>query len=437
MALQLVVKNAEVKLMQSISDMRAVAGGWQAIHFHLSKLLDVYKSEYQVKIALNLIHDLLKNSEGAIFLLIDSSIIVMCRGVDQGIIDKLVFQLRYLYMDDPLAYNDAGQENPAFCAIYDLRYHWQEFYDLCARNMAAYTRKQPLSVQPDHITAADHMEGPELRVPVIERQIRTVADHQLEEIVEEMGRESLSASKLVMIERDLRHADLSRVIRRQPVCAVLPDMKVRRVFDEFYIHIAHLRQTLYPEVDFLSDRWLFKYLTRALDRRMLEVVRSGSSHYLATPISLNLNVETLLSPEFAELDAILKPANKVSIVIEVPVVDVFADMTAFILARSEAQKLGYRICLDGLTTASFASISREKLGVDLLKVQWNADIQKDLTEQHNLALAEAVRSAGGNRVILCRCDNRSAVEYGHALGISLFQGRYIDNVLNPTAKVEN
>ena len=76
----------------------------------------------------------------------------------------------------------------------------------------------------------------------------------------------------------------------------------------------------------------------------------------------------------------LTPASKVGIVIEIPVVDVFADMSAFILTRTEAQKLGYRICLDGLTADSFTSINREKISaIDLLKkVQWNADVQKDL-----------------------------------------------------------
>ena len=189
-------------------------------------------------------------------------------------------------------------------------------------------------------------------------------------------KEDLSASKLAAIERDIARADLASVLRRQPVCAVLPNMRVKHVFDELYIHIAHLRQTLKAEVDFLSNRWLFKYLTHILDDRMMDIIRRHPARYLGTPISLNLNVETLLSAHFAKFDAAILPAARVSIVIEVPVVDVFADMTAFLLARSEVQKLGYRVCLDGLTTASFTSINREKLGADLVKVQWNADAAK-------------------------------------------------------------
>src|SRR5258708_4564884 len=127
MALQLVVKSTEIKLMQMVGDLRNKPSMWQAIHFHLSRLLDEYKSEYQVKIAINLIHDLLKAHEGTIFVLSDNSIIVLCHRLEAGLLEKLIFQLRYLYMDDPLCYNDLGQENPDFCSVYDLKYDWQKF----------------------------------------------------------------------------------------------------------------------------------------------------------------------------------------------------------------------------------------------------------------------------------------------------------------------
>jgi hypothetical protein len=95
------------------------------------------------------------------------------------------------------------------------------------------------------------------------------------------------------------------------------------------------------------------------------------------------------------------------------------------------------VCLDGLTTESFLDIDRNKLGLDLIKVQWNADVKSDLNSKENTALADAVRSCGNNRVILCRCDNQQAVQYGQALGISLFQGRFVDSLINPSAKVTN
>jgi hypothetical protein len=414
MTLQIVYKSSEVKLLEALNDI-GEPSGWQAIHFHLSDLLDQYKSEYQIKIAINLIHDLLKSYMGGIFLLSDNSIVVLCYRVEKPILSKLIFQLRYLYMDDPLAYTEEGQENPDFSTLYDLERNWQEFLDLCTRRMAMTARRGPGKAAAKPAAPQEKVAAPEKPEPLT----------------------GLSAARLASIERDLRHADLRKVIRRQPVCTAMAGVPVRRVFDELYINIAHLRQMLKSEVDFLSNRWLFKYLTQILDERVIELIRQAPNQYLSQPVSLNLNVETLLSSWFSEFDAGLKPSVKVGVVIEIPVIDVFADMTAFIYARQEVQKLGYRVCLDGLTTRSFTNIDRDKLGVDLIKVQWNADAPADLETKENRELAAAVQRSGTNRVILCRCDNRQAVQYGQALGVSLFQGRHLDSLIDPSSGVEN
>ena len=416
--------------MQMLGSKQLKADGWIAIHFHLSDLLDEYKSEYQIKIAINLINDLLKNYDGTIFLLGDYSIMVVCYRMEPVIKEKLTFQLRYLYMDDPLAYTETGQENPKFCNVYDLKRDWQEFFALCSHRMVMSTRKA---------TAATPSERPEAKIPVIEQAEAQPIETVLPSIAAAAGIDhgELSASQLAVIENNLRAADVQAAIRRQPVCAVLADTKIRRVFDELYLNITHLRRMIKSDVDFLSNRWLFKYITHILDERMIDLLRSKPERYLDSPISINLNVETLLSSRFAEFDASISPANKVAIVLEIPIIDIFADMAAYTLARNEVQKLGYRVCLDGVTTSSFTSINREKLGLDLVKMQWNADMDADLESEESKALIDAVQATGTNRLILCRCDNKSAVEYGQALGISLYQGRYLDSLLNPTSKIEN
>lgn len=415
MPLQLFTRSTEVKLVETLNALEK-ASGWQAIHFHLDRLLEEYKSDYQVKIAINLVNDLLKSYDGGVFVLSDRGIIILCERLEKTLQNKLIFQLRYLYMDDPLAYTDDGQENPDFCTTYDLGRDLQEFQDIASRRMAFTVRKATAAGRAPK-PGAEEGGGAETR---------------------KAARDEFSMSGLPAIERDLRRADLRKIVRRQPVCAVLGDgNNVRKVFDELYIHIAHLRQTLNAEMDFFSNRWLFKYLTQILDERMLSQIRQDPQSYCGSPVSLNLNAETLLSSWFSEFDAVIQPSMKVSIVIEVPVVDVFADINGFVIARNEVQKLGYRVCLDGLTTKSFLNIDREKLKLDLLKIQWNADVEGDLQNKDNRDLAQAIETCGTRRIILCRCDSKQAVEYGKALGISLFQGRYIDALLDPESTVEN
>lgn len=405
-------RDAEAKLVEMAEIVRSECNSWRSLHFRFSRLLEHYKSDYQIKIAVNLISDLLKSFQGTVFVCADCDIFVIAKGCTKSLLEKVVFQTRYLFMDDPLAYGQDGQENNQFSQLYDLSVDWKDFMEACKKKLGSSAKQEVV----ESIAAAET------------HTIHQMAGKRIK---------PMTPARLASIEKDLRPADLSRVIRKQPICAATSGKKIRRVFDEMYINISHLRQLLMADVDFTSDRWLFKYLTQVLDEKVLELLLRHPARYFDMPVSLNLNVATLLSERFTEFDAAIKPSIKVSIVLELQVADVFADMEAFLIAKDSAQKMGYRVCLDGLTSVSFTQIDREKLGFDLAKLQWNADTETELDTPENKAVAEAVKRCGANRIILCRCDTKQALDYGHAMGISLFQGRFLDKVINPNAKVEN
>lgn len=398
------VKDPEVKLVETISTIREEASHWQGLEFRFSQLLEHYRSDYQIKIAVNLINDLVKSLQGGIFIFADGNIVLLCRDMSPVLVEKVIFQLRYLFMDDPLAYHRDGQENDKFCKVFDLGYQYKEFSDLARRRVAMLSKVVSNSAASEPVKVNTHY---------------------------------FNAAALAELEKDLVTQDITSLMRRQPVCAVLTDQPVRRVFDEIYINIQQLRSLLRVDADLFSNRWLFRYLTQLLDERIIQMLRQNVVRFLDSPVSLNLNVQTLLSSTFGDFDNLLKPSAKVSIVIELQAADVFADITAFMLARDSVQKLGYRICLDGLSDQSFLQLDRDRLGFDLMKLQWNADYESDINTRGNQKLGQAIRDCGANRVILCRCDNRQAIDYGQALGISLFQGRYLDSLVNPTSKVQN
>ena len=414
--MRVVSREPEAHLIELLQLVEDTPQGWIAIAFHFNKLLEHYRSEYQIKIATNLMNDLLGDRDGAIYLCEDSTIYVMVRNFPRQISDKMIFQLRYLFMDDPLSYTAEGDENPAFATTFDIEQNWQEVMTLIKRRLVNRVR----AAQGVPRAAAAVAAGELPPAPWIKKDMKP-----------------FTAQNLALIENEMRDIDLQPTIRRQPICAALPETAVRTVFDEMYININHLRQSMGIEVDLLSNRWLFKYLTQMLDESMLDAIQRNPIRYLTNPISLNLNIPTLLSSRFSEFDAAIKPSSKVSIVIELQIADVFADMSAFLLAKDTVQKLGYRVCLDGVSELSLPQIDRTRLGFDLIKLIWNSDSEQDAKSVKNLKLAEAVRACGNNRVILTRCDTKAAVEYGQALGITLFQGRYLDSVVNPKATVKN
>lgn len=405
----IIQKDSEIKLAEMLNSIHADTNGWRSVHCHFSGLKEQYKNDYQTKISINVIRDFVKEGDGGIFCLGDRDIVILCKGVTKAQLDKMIFRLRYLFADDPVAYNAQGEENPRFCTLLDLTMAWREMFSV-AKDKLTLVHKRPNT--PDHIPT------------------KTMSE-------EELTIRPLTPARLMSIEKEVATADLSKVMRRQAVCAMVPGKPIRRVFDEFYINIAHLRKLIMANVDFVSNRALFTYLTQILDGKMLELLRKQPAGYFDTPISLNLNVDTLLSEQFASFNAVMKPAIKVSIVIEIQIADVFADMHSFLIAKEAVQKMGYRVCLDGVSDETFALVSREKLGFDLMKVQWGPHFSKDLSSPKSRQMAKAIEECGASRLILCWCDTKDAIDFGQHFGISLFQGRHLDAILNPDAKVIN
>ncbi len=224
----------------------------------------------------------------------------------------------------------------------------------------------------------------------------------------------------------LQSADMTNMVRRQFICGLIGKATPQPLFSELFISIRDLRETLMPGVDLGVSKWLFNYLTETLDRRMLAMLGRSSDQSITGEISVNLNVSTLLSPEFMVFDDSITAAMRGSVVVELQKVDIFSDVNAFFFAREFAKDRGYRICIDGLTYDTTQFINREKLGADLIKLIWQKELVKDVGERK---VKRMLKKLGTSRVILCRCDDEQSVDFGHEVGISMFQGRHIENLI--------
>ncbi len=59
-----------------------------------------------------------------------------------------------------------------------------------------------------------------------------------------------------------------------------------------------------PETDIHANPWLFQNLTRSLDQRMMAHLTKNDDDTLRESFSVNLNISTLLSPEFLAFDEV-------------------------------------------------------------------------------------------------------------------------------------
>jgi hypothetical protein len=73
-------------------------------------------------------------------------------------------------------------------------------------------------------------------------------------------------------------------------------------------------------------------------------------------------------------------------------------------------------------------IDRERLGADIVKLVWHPDMV-DQGEDMQSQVHAMIRRTGENRVVLCRCDDREAIDFGRAVGAGLFQGRHVETLI--------
>jgi hypothetical protein len=381
---------------------------WRAVHLHLSQLKAQNRRHYQLRVAASEFDVLLRKFNSELFQLGNGDIVFLWRGGSLADVDPVVLRLRYLFSDDPLA-NAAGSA--------------------------------------DHDHHSDLLAGPVDGGPAsgklctwfeLEREYDRLCLH-LEELVDALqagtadqgssAERPLDPAGLARLEASLASMDLSGLSRRQPVCAVLSQGGPQPLFSELHIAIRDLARLLLPGVDLTADTWLFQRLAESLDRRLLTCLATREVAVPQGAISLNLRLATLLSPEFLKFDHEFRRDAPAPVIIELQLIDIFAELGAYLFIREFVRDRGYLICIDGLHHLHLPLIDRKRLGADLVKVIWSPDLLDMVNQERCEELRLAIKRAGVDRVILCRCDTTEAIRWGQSFGIRLFQGHYIDSRL--------
>ena len=271
----------------------------------------------------------------------------------------------------------------------------------------------------------------ERQVGADERPAKTLEDLVAEHETRRASRERgipMTPLGLQRSEDALARVDLSSFTRRQPVCAFVDGGKTEVVFTEIFVSIAELRETLMPGTDFTVNPWLFQRLTQTLDRRvMAQIGRRDDRSLTRDGFSVNLNVATLLSEEFLEFDEDFTQGAQ-DAVLELRLEDIFSDLPSFIFARDFVHERGYRICIDGVSLATIQYADTNRLNVGYAKLMWSNEMAAIAGTPKAHAIRDLIRERRRGRVIMSRCDSESAVRVGQQLGITLFQGRYIDTL---------
>ena len=377
--------------------------GRMVVHIRLSNLKPFNRKENHLRAAAECFEIMIKAMRGQLFRLNNSDFFFIFKGASLHQAETVVQKVRFMFGDDPLLETDEpGQNN--FDVWYDVES--DEDYETILHFVQSLTLSDPRENQKSRA-------GGDTRASLKARQTKG---------------EPMTPDILNRVENALRRADLSNLVRRQFICRLDSNMVPEQIFSEMYISIPDLRETLLPGVNMAANRWLFRHLTETLDHRMLAMLTKTDHLSISGDISFNINVATLLAPEFQDFDDNIAAARRGSMILELQIADIFSDLGGYLFAREYVCDKGYRICLDGMTHDSLVMIDRQKLGANMIKLLWHTDMVDGGEEMHEKIRA-MVRRVGVERIVLCRVDNREAVDFGQSVGLSTFQGRYIENLI--------
>jgi hypothetical protein len=377
----------EDRLLEQLRRLEGSREGRIALIWRLSRLRPHHRRPQHVRIAARVLDPLVTRRDARMYVLGNNDLVLLCSNVSDVEIDSAVSRMRNLFKGDPLVLQDDGAGDGGFVGRYDLA---SQFGDFHATIRAA------------------------IGAPAAETAAATARP---------MTPEVLDA---VWIEA--RRIGFDDLIGQQTAIEVGVGGEGRILFREHFVSIDDLQRRVAPDVDLKADPWLFQHLTELLDRRLLSAIGRWDFAGLGQPVSVNLNVGTVLQPHFQAFDkAVGDAANNV--IIEFQQTDVFADMGTFVYVRDRLRQRRYRVLVDGLSPLSLQFFDPGLLGADFYKVYWSEAYIDSVPDRARAEIRDLTASIGRKRVVMARVDSEQAIRFGLSLGIQLFQGRYIDRLV--------
>lgn len=370
--------------------------GYSALFCNMAQLRSYHRDVGHRRLAERILKPLADKYSGSLFRFFTGDLLLLVEGVSEAKLKEAAERLFSLFAVDPIVADERTRVR--FLRIYDLTREPKPFLALAQRLFEARSQHDEAQKNVERVREPEQAPG-----------------------------KPMDASDLVEVEKVLKTSDVEGLVTRQAICVINKDQPPQPTFDEIFVSVHRLQSAVIPGTDLMANPWLFQDLTRLLDQRLLSTLTRSRDSRMREAFSLNLNIETLTSEKFLTFDATHCNERNQSVLVELQMIDVLANLPELQRARPFLKDRRYRLCLDGLNHKTFLTIrSPRDLGFDFLKLHWTQEMG-DLYRAKKLGdLQAAIQKVGPERVILAHCDSEEAVETGMAVGLMLFQGYHID-----------
>ncbi|MBR9971107.1 EAL domain-containing protein [Magnetospirillum sulfuroxidans] len=245
----------------------------------------------------------------------------------------------------------------------------------------------------------------------------------------------MSAENLHFLGEKIRNLDLRNCIFNQPVYFIgeqVPSIE----FLEFFVSTKQIEENFLPDISLTGSPWLFNALKEDLDRATLRTMAREIPEYRHKAFSVNLTLNTASSKEFAQFNEALPGRLAGRIVIEVHKTDVVQHLDLYRQVRKTTEKLGLKLCIDGVEWQDFDVLSLGRLRPDFVKIGWSESMLSP-SEEGLQSLVGGLKGLNGHgQAVLTRCDNPKAFPFARGLGIRFVQGRLADQFFKSGMKLQ-
>jgi hypothetical protein len=407
--------------------------GRHALHLKLSLLSAENAGSFASRNTASFFHTVVKKDQGQLFRLSSGDMMFVSSTAPRTEIESLQQKITKFFDRDPHIINDPSQLIDDF----DLTRDFSSFMQCCeSLAEAAEADVVPLTAPSgaNGFTKPANQQSNNVR-SMLERAVETTqqptelkpASLPRRLFFEDEEVKPISPADLDRLESNFRILDPTNLLMDLPVAAVVGDMPPHVIFSEKSIDYDGLQAAVLPSRNLQGDPNLFERLCCIIEQQLIKKLHLPPNQE-ALANSFPSNVKTVLSNHFIQFDRTHRRTSNVPLIIDIRLQDALVNMGNFLRMRERVRDAGYRVCLSGMTTFGFAAMDHSHRLADFIKVT-APDEHNTLDAQWEDHFHDSARKAGNNRMIFTRCDTAGDLEAGRALGFSLYQGKYINEMI--------
>lgn len=381
------VLSPEEQAIEAIQRIEPLGVPFCAVYVAMSKLQPENRGYRQLEIVSKMFEPLLNHAQARLFLLSNHDFLLLTANPILDAIDDILYQIKGLFSDDFFV---SSQNTGAFQQIFFL----DRDKDVLLNLLQPKIQAQETSLEQTQTT----------QTPLVQELSPEILEKLLSQIEQNKSK---------------------NFIRRQSIISFKKNGQNEEIAQEFYTSLLDLQSAYAPHLNLTADKALFIMLMDTLDKQMLSALCDLDLKTFPPLISINLNVQSVFLPIF---DKMLSSIHS-RLMIEFQMADILHDLALFRKACLKLRQHGVLIALDAIGINELEMVPMKPFDVDCYKIFWSAKWvdSKPLLEKF-------LKEQNGKKIILARCGAEDALLFGRQLGISFFQGHFVDTLLAAICK---